>query len=202
MEDSNRRYNDIPSLVLLGTFLGIVSIYLQTTKWSDNLELVTLLAVGGFLFGVIVGKSSFDQLSGFWLIVVYSLFIIPLAIGLTLETSIRIVDTLIYEVQQTGYSIHEFASGGEVTSPILFLSLLTIVFWIIGVFGGFNYVRKGIFIYSVLLGFILLVLIDFLLPATERNHIITGYCPAINYSNKFNSNQERLERIQAYSWKY
>jgi transglutaminase-like putative cysteine protease len=194
MEDSNRRYNDIPSLVLLGTFLGIVSIYLQTTKWSDNLELVTLLAVGGFLFGVIVGKSSFDQLSGFWLIVVYSLFIIPLAIGLTLETSIRIVDTLIYEVQQTGYSIHEFASGGEVTSPILFLSLLTIVFWIIGVFGGFNYVRKGIFIYSVLLGFILLVLIDFLLPATERNHIITGLATFIALLLIIRTNSIRIKR--------
>ena len=194
MEDLNRRYNDIPSLVLLGTFLGIVSIYLQTTKWSDNLELVTLLAVGGFLFGVIVGKSSFDQLSGFWLIVVYSLLIIPLAIGLTLETSILIVDTLIYEVQQTGYSIHEFALGGEVTSPILFLSLLTIVFWIIGVFGGFNYVRKGIFIYSVLLGFILLVLIDFILPATERNHIITGLATFIALLLIIRTNSIRIKR--------
>jgi hypothetical protein len=133
MEDSNRRDNDIPSLVLLGTFLGIISIYLQTTKWSENLELVTILAVGGFLFGVIVGKSRFDPLSGYWLIIAYSLLIIPLAIGLTQENSIRIVDTLLSEVQLTGQSIHEFASGGEVTSPVLFLTLSTIAFWVIGV---------------------------------------------------------------------
>lgn len=174
MEDSNPRDNDILSLLLLGTFLGIVSIYLQTTKWFDNLELVTLLSVGGFLFGVIVGKSRFDQLSGFWLIVVYSIIIIPLAIGLTLKSSIRIVDTLLNEIQQTGFSIHEFSSGGEVTSSVLFLSLLTSVFWIVGVYSGFIYVRKGKFIYSIFLGFFLLALIDFLLPATERNHIITG----------------------------
>jgi hypothetical protein len=194
MEDSNRRDNDIPSLVLLGTFLGIISIYLQTTKWSENLELVTILAVGGFLFGVIVGKSRFDPLSGYWLIIAYSLLIIPLAIGLTQENSIRIVDTLLSEVQLTGQSIHEFASGGEVTSPVLFLTLSTIAFWVIGVYSGFIYIRKGKFIDSVFLGFILLVLIDFLLPATERNPIITGFAAFIALLFFIRTNSSRLKK--------
>ena len=174
MEDSNHRVSDLPAMILLGAFFWVISIYLQSTNWAGNLELMPFLTIVGFLFGVILGRSKFDQLSSFWLFVAFTLVIIPLAISFTLNSTSRIADILMYVFYQLGNSVQEFSTSRDVTSVLLVIVFFSIIFWSVGVSSAFFYIRQGRFLSVLVFGFLFLILIDYFLPFSGQKPFLTG----------------------------
>jgi hypothetical protein len=192
MEDSSNRNIDLSGIILLLFFLLLVAGYLRTTKWIPNLELITFSMIIGFILGFIIAKSCFDQVSVFWLFCAYSLGIIPLAILVTSSSSGSFQDYLFNQIYLSGGAILEWSRGGAISSPFLFLVFFTMLFWTLGFYGSYFFVRKGSIFPILFIGLFILAAIEFFLPHEEQKPWMTGLAALITVLFLIRANSQQL----------
>jgi transglutaminase-like putative cysteine protease len=149
---------DWASAALLILVLFTVSVRLDTTNWTPDLGYVESLAVFGAVLGLVLGISRFKPSVLFWLAFLYTLVIIPMHLSRIITGE----NTAMLQLASLGgrllVCLGLLINGKAITDYIFFVTIMSIVFWVIGVYSGYRLVR-GRSIFQVLLPSTLPILI-------------------------------------------
>lgn len=140
MTKSGKRYWDLPSILLLGAALWLSALRLWVTDWTRYLDRVELLVMIGFVLGLALGKSIFDIRSVRMIAFLYTLLVLPWQLGLTTDSTtwpLRL-QSLLGRISTT---LWIFLHNQPVQDPILFLTSMSILYWVSSLIAAFMLVR-------------------------------------------------------------
>lgn len=143
MKARHNRWWNFPSTIILFAALMMTALKIQSTNWTDDLHLINWLTFIGFLLGVGVGYSKFRTFFSRLLIIVYSILIVPYAIGTTYNSSIPWLTRFESIYGRIYFSIDKFINNVRIDDPILFVIFLTFLVWITAITAGFLLTRTG-----------------------------------------------------------
>ncbi len=116
---------------------------LSATGWAEALELAALLALPGALLGLALGVSHFR----FWLAAVvaggYTIFVFPWALGISQYPALDWTGRLLALWQRWQEAFATLAARQPLEDTFLFLGLVSLAYWLIGLSGGFFLARRG-----------------------------------------------------------
>ncbi len=140
---SATRWWDLPAASLIVVALLTASTRLVATQWTRNLNVVQNLALFGVIAGLALGQSRFSsRLAGF-LALIYGAFAVPWQLGLTVERNNLWSDRLSILIQRLTVIIHQLVYQEVVQDSLLFLVLMSILFWFLGTYAGYTLTRYG-----------------------------------------------------------
>jgi transglutaminase-like putative cysteine protease len=155
-----KRWWDIWIAVLGLAAICMVAGRLLATEWTSDLEILLYLIFLAGLSGFALGYSRFSHLVAALFSTIYAIFTMGWLFGTTVEIEMtwrdRIFNELVWRLQ---IAMAQFNAGENIIDPILFLSIMGILFWIIGSSAAFMLVREGAVWPSILpLGLTLLII--------------------------------------------
>ncbi len=122
----------------------LVGARLWATEWTGNLHTLMFLAFFAGVAGLALGVAQFSPLTIAIFSLVYGAYYSTWLFGTTLEKNLtwheRIVNILGWRLQN---AVLQFFRGETVADPILFLTLMAVIIWLISFLTTFIIVRKG-----------------------------------------------------------
>jgi transglutaminase-like putative cysteine protease len=138
------RWWDLPAVLLLLLALSVATGRLVATDWVDHLDRIHAVVFLGALVGLALGWSRFSSVIVMTLGLVYGLFVTLWQLGLTLET--LPLDALWRErlfllAARLSVTLGQLMEQEPVKDPILFLSIMMVLYWGLSVHAGYNLTR-------------------------------------------------------------
>ena len=137
------RWWDLPAALLLLVIITTVFTRLVATEWTDHLRLTRTLAWLGLIAGLALGVSRFSPRRATFFAFIYGLFFITYSIGLTLGESVLWQERIQSLLGRIGVIITHLIQQKAVPDNLLFLVLMSIVFWVLSVHAGYSLTRYG-----------------------------------------------------------
>lgn len=140
---SDTRWWDLPAAILLLAALITASTRLVATNWTNHLSITQNLVFFGFIAGLALGQSRFSpRLVGFFAIA-YGLFFIPWQLGRTMAPGILWSERLTSLGGRLNIIFSQLAHQEVVQDSLLFLVLMSLLFWVLSIHAGYTLVRYG-----------------------------------------------------------
>ena len=163
------RWWDFPSALLLLTALEVTAFRLRITEWNPDLAIVQTLTFLSAILGLALGYSTFRA----WIVrlfgTVFTLFFIPLVLGMQMESSTpEWIDRLNNLYARLYFSIFDLIRSKPVQDPLLFLASMALVFWIISLLAGYQLTRHGKPWGPLIVSGLALLIIDFYAALSEN----------------------------------
>ena len=140
----NSHWWDIWITLIALAAVSLVGARLWATEWTQDLYILVYLAFFASLTGLTLGYSRFSPLLSALFAIVYGLFITGWLFGTTVEMEMtwrdRILNYLGWRLQ---IAIQQFLAGSPLSDPILFMTVMAFLLWIIGVITSFILMRRG-----------------------------------------------------------
>ncbi len=140
MTATEKRYWDIPSILLLVAALWVVALRLWLTDWTANLERVEVLAMLGLILGLLLGRSLFSSSVVRWLAFLYSLVVLPWQVSHLDDSATFLLRFLIVN-GRLGTTLATFFRNQPVQDAILFVASMCLLFWLVGMMAAYMLVR-------------------------------------------------------------
>ena len=157
---AKRRWWDLWIALTIIAAVIMVAARLWTTEWAPDLYILVFLSFFAGLTGVALGSSRFSAWVAGIISAVYGLFITGWLFGLTVDMELPWRERIFYFLGwRLRYTFEQFITNKPITDPILFLTVLAALIWIIGTLSTFLIIRKGVIWPALLpLGVTLLVI--------------------------------------------
>jgi transglutaminase-like putative cysteine protease len=143
MNHPPKRWWDPGSAFILLVILITVTSRLVATEWTQNLRSIQFLTILAAILGVFLGLGRFSPTAVISLAFSYGVFCIPWLLGLALGQGDEWLPRLTDLAQRLKISISLFIDKTPVNDPILFLVLMAVLFWPLGIFTGYQLIRNG-----------------------------------------------------------
>lgn len=141
---STTRWWDTPTAIILVLALMTTATRLWATNWVDNLFIIQNITLFGILLGFLLGKSRFStKVSFLFFAFAYGIPIIFWQIGNTFNNSELWLEKLITYNERINLIFIQFLNNEPILDSLLFLSITSIIFWLLSVSAGFVFVRYG-----------------------------------------------------------
>lgn len=137
------RWWDALSAFVLICALLTAATRLVVTRWTDDLYIVQTLVFLGGILGLALGLTRFSPRVSFLISLGYTLFIIPWQLGLTVSGDLPWVDRLMVLNTRMQSTVNLVVHSRPVNDNILFLFLMSCLFWILSVHAGYSLTRYG-----------------------------------------------------------
>ncbi|MFN2196015.1 MAG: transglutaminase domain-containing protein [Anaerolineales bacterium] len=137
------RWGDLVSGLLLLALLLVAAARLSATDWVENLGIIPILALLGGVAGLALGYSQFSGFVAFLFSIVYGLFCIFWRLGATMESSIPWNERIFSLFGRFGTSAAHLVQGQDIYDPILFLTAMGLLFWVLSTHAGYSLFRHG-----------------------------------------------------------
>jgi transglutaminase-like putative cysteine protease len=138
------RWWDLTAAVLLIIALFTAASRLDATNWTNHLSIIPFLAVIGAVSGIALGLSRFRPGIIFFFGILYGLFFISWQLGLSLfSLSLPWKARVVGIGDRVGEVISKILTGQPVSDSILFLIVMSTLFWVIGLLAGYILSRHG-----------------------------------------------------------
>ncbi len=175
MDKKTQRWWDFLAAFLLLAALEVSAYRLRVTGWTPNLGLIVILTFISTFLGLALGYSSFRSWFARLFGLVFTLFFVPLEIGLFEEPSgtdwlARLNDLY----SRLYYSLFDFFRSKPVQDPLLFLTVMAIFFWLIGLIAGYQLTRHAKPWGPLIVSGLALLIIDFYTPYTPNRDRYSG----------------------------
>lgn len=194
---SDERWWDVWIAVFAIAIITVVAGRLWSTEWTQDLHLLLFLSFFAGLTGLALGYSRFSPVVAAFISTVYGIFCVGWLFGATLDQNIpwreRILNHLGWRLR---LGIEQYLAGEAATDPILFLTIMAVLLWIMASTATFILIRQGS-AWSILvpLGITLMVIshYDQNLPRNTRflisfiflTLLILGRVNFLHYRNKW-----------------
>ncbi len=167
-----QRWWDWLTAILLLAALVSVSVRLNTTDWTEYLEVTEFLVIFGVVLGLALGFTRFSGIVSFLISLLYGMVLVPWQLSLFLFSK-SAENYLWYEkiqvvVDRLGVVFYQLQNNELVQDSILFLIIISILFWFLGIYSGFSLVRYGNAWLSLFPAGITLVIIHIFDPGKDR----------------------------------
>lgn len=146
MEKTPIRWWDAPSAIFLFFIIQVSVWRVQVTSWTENLHLIWSITVFGLLIGLALGQSAFKKQYVILLSLAYTavVFISQWLKFIEFDRhQTYLGERLLILFGRLFTSISEFSAGREVADQILVLVLLSIPYWLIGLYSGYQLTRHA-----------------------------------------------------------
>ena len=137
------RWWDFSAAILLLAALLTAAARLVSTRWTENLSIVQNLVLIGVIIGFALGKSVFSHQTAITLGAAYGTFAVPWQLGLTLEKDLIWRERMQVLINRLDMIIQQLANQEPVQDSLLFIVIMSILFWTLSVHAGFTLVRYG-----------------------------------------------------------
>jgi transglutaminase-like putative cysteine protease len=138
-----QRWWDLLSTIFLLAALLTCSSRLASTHWAAELDRTSLLVFLGLTLGLLLGLSHFHSLMVSLFGFVYSLFFVTWQLILPTSASQSWSERLLALAERIHYNLQQLSANQPLSDPILFLLLMYLLFWLLGLFGGYQLTREG-----------------------------------------------------------
>jgi transglutaminase-like putative cysteine protease len=170
------RWWDLPAAALLMAAMLISAARLTATHWTTELTVPQMLVAFGVVAGLALGKSRFSPRLAAFFAVAYGFFAVPWQLGATIRGDILWTERLSILINRLGIIIYQLINREPVQDSLLFLLLMSMLFWILGVHAGYILVRYGnAWIAIIPGGFTLFVIHSFDPLITRRTWFLAAY---------------------------
>ncbi len=138
------RWWDLWLALLALAAVSLVGARLWATEWTQDLYVLVYLAFFAALTGLALGVSRFPPWLSALFAAVYGVFITGWLFGATVEMEMTWRDRILnYLGWRLRIAIEQFLGGSQLSDPILFLAVMALVLWVIGVTTAFILIREG-----------------------------------------------------------
>ena len=138
------RWWDLWMALLALAAVSLVGARLWATEWTQDLYILVYLAFFASLTGTALAASRFSAWLSALFAAVYGVFITGWLFGTTVEMEMTWRDRILnYLGWRLRIAIQQFLAGSSLSDPILFLTIMALLIWLIGVVTSFILIRKG-----------------------------------------------------------
>lgn len=138
----DRWWNFFSAFLLFAAFM-MTSLKIQSTIWTEGLHLMNWLTFIAFLLGIGIGYSQFGMFLSRLFIFLYSILIIPYAIGTTYDAGIPWISRLQSLYGRAYFSSEQLLNNVRLEDSILFFIFLCLLVWFTSMAGGFLLTRTS-----------------------------------------------------------
>jgi transglutaminase-like putative cysteine protease len=143
-ERTAERWWDVWIAIFAMALVIMVSGRLWVTEWTSDLYIIVYLTFLAGLTGLGLGFSQFSPMASALISTYYGLFSIIWLLGSTISNEIPWRERILNHVGwRLRLSIEQFNAGEAVTDPILFLTIMAILLWLMSSTATFILVREG-----------------------------------------------------------
>jgi transglutaminase-like putative cysteine protease len=135
------RWWDLPAAFLFIAILTVAFTRLVVTEWTQDLEISRFLAFLGLAAGLALGYSRFSPLIATLFGVAYGVYAVPWQLGQLYGPGVEWPERLTSMANRLAVIISQISKQEVVTDNLLFLFLMSILFWVLGVHGGYSLTR-------------------------------------------------------------
>jgi transglutaminase-like putative cysteine protease len=135
------RWWDLPAALILIAALLTAATRLATTQWTNELSIIQTITLLGSIAGLALGKSRFSPKVVRLFAFLYGAFVILWQIGSTVGEDLEWTERLLRIGLRLITIIDVLAKQRPVSDNLLFLLLMSIVFWSVSVYAGYSLVR-------------------------------------------------------------
>ena len=160
MSKDPKRWWDIWNVLALLAAIIVVSSRLVATTWTQNLNVIQYLTILAFILGLVFGISRFSSLIATLMVFVYGAIGIPWLLGIVLSPDMDWHTRLITMAERLGAAATLFIAKKPVYDPILFLLLMSVLFFTLSLSASYNLVRNGSPWLAILPGGLALLIIN------------------------------------------
>ncbi len=143
MENKTNRWWDVFVFVLLLLCLWTAAFRLEVTHWTKYLTRVDVLVTIGYILGALLGLSLFERKVVYWMAAAYSMFFLTWQISSTVNPELGWPGRLTQAMLRIWASVSAFFHNQPNRDTILFLALMGVLFWLIGITAGYLFTRHG-----------------------------------------------------------
>lgn len=175
-KENTLRWWDLPAAIILIVALLTAATRLVVTDWTDYLYLAQNLALLGVVSGLAIGQSRFSPRIAAFFAISYGAFAVPWQLGSTLGTGIPWTERLFILSSRLNIVIDQLIKHEVVQDSLLFIVLMSVLFWVLGVHAGYTLTRYGVAWQAVLpTGLALFVIHSFDAIITRRAWYLAIY---------------------------
>jgi len=138
----DRWWNFLSAFLLLAAFM-MTALKIQSTNWTEDLYLLNWLTFIGFVLGLGIGYSQFGKSVSSIFIFLYSILIIPYAIGTTYDSGISWILRMQSLYGRAYFSLEQLVNNVQLEDSILFFIFLCLLVWFTAISGGFLLTRTS-----------------------------------------------------------
>jgi transglutaminase-like putative cysteine protease len=133
---------------------------LATTDWVPDLTLAIPVALLGVLLGLALGTSTFGRRGVTWLIVAYTLVVLPWQLSLVIRGASDWLERVASLGGRIRLSLELLGNGRQVDDYVIFLGFVCILFWGLAIFSGYALTRRQDALAALLPGGLAIVVIS------------------------------------------
>lgn len=137
------RWWDLLAAIFLVAAILTSATRLVATRWVAHLTLVQNVAIWGVIAGLALGKSKFPRGVVFLFALAYGIFVIPWQLGMTMAEGIEWRERIFSMVGRITLVIQDLLAQRDIQDNLFFLSIMSLLFWTIGLYAGFQIVRNA-----------------------------------------------------------
>jgi transglutaminase-like putative cysteine protease len=139
---TKRWWDLIAALVLVMTIMSAAA-RLYSTQWTTDLDRIQILTLIGIVLGLALGQSSFSSRVVRLFALCYGLFFVPWQLALMQSNSIAWGERLISLWGRIEVASNQFYQSQGVEDSVLFIALMAVLFFILGLSSGYYLTRHG-----------------------------------------------------------
>jgi len=149
---------------------------LSATGWTNHLEIIQTIAFLGVILGLALGQTRFSGRLAGYLALAYGMYVIAWQMAGLLEGELGWAQRLGVIADRLGLVVSQLANRQAVQDSILFLLLMSVLFWALSVFAGYALTRHGLsWIAFLPLGVVMFVVHSFDALITRRAWYLAAY---------------------------
>ena len=127
---------------LLVALVFTAAVRLETTRWTADLTIVTILALLGSLLGLALGYSQFRRRGLTWLALGYSLMLVPSQLAEIVKGEETVLGQLASLGGRLVVAFNFLLAGKAIEDHLFFVTLMALLFWATGLYSGFRLIRR------------------------------------------------------------
>jgi len=135
------RWWDLPAALILIAALLTAATRLASTRWAEDLSIIQTITMLGVFTGLALGKSHFSRAVVRFFAFAYGTFVILWQIGGTVGQDIQWTERLLRIGLRLITIIDVLSQRRPVNDNMLFLFLMSILFWSLSVYAAYSLVR-------------------------------------------------------------
>ncbi|HNT55232.1 MAG TPA: transglutaminase domain-containing protein, partial [Anaerolineaceae bacterium] len=161
MDKKPNRWWDVLAAIGWLAIMILAASRIEATEWARDLDLVTTGAVLSAILGLAVGWSRFSARTATWLAVIYSVLLVPWILGSSVGQGVAWLERLYSLGARLGWAVGALVYNQPIRDPLLLISALVLIFWLLALTGGYHLVRHGRPWVPLALTGLLMMLIEF-----------------------------------------
>ena len=174
MQNTQKRWFDIPSIICLALAFWISGLRLQVTHWTEGLDKVEMALIFSLVIGLVIGFSKFNRKTAVWMGIAYSVLTLTWILSFVMKPDMVWSEKLLSLLTGVNESLGQFFRNEPAQNSILFLFFMIIGYWCIGFLAGYQLTRQGSPWLPVIVIFIVMLVIDYYPPYIKNRYLYSA----------------------------